>query len=109
MRISIFGLGYVGSVSMVCLAWDGHDLVGVDVDQSKLDLIRSGCGIGSWGGQRPRLGGYVTGTGSTPGRPSPEGVHVAYPLGYPSRKEFLQDYRRRTAWVRGLSDRVVPG
>lgn len=42
MRISIFGLGYVGSVSMVCLARDGHDLVGVDVDQSKLDLIRSG-------------------------------------------------------------------
>ncbi len=47
-------------------------------------------------------------TGPTPGRPRPEGVHVAYPLDYPSRKEFLEDYRRRAAWVRALYDRVVP-
>jgi hypothetical protein len=26
----------------------------------------------------------------------------------PSRKEFLDDYRRRTTWVRALYDRVVP-
>jgi hypothetical protein len=25
------------------------------------------CGIGSWGGRRPSLGGYVTGTGATDG------------------------------------------
>jgi hypothetical protein len=50
---------------------------------------------GSWGGQRPRLGDYVTGMGPTPGRPLPEGVHVAYPLW---RKDFLENYyRRRTA------------
>lgn len=42
MRISIFGLGYVGVVSMACLARDGHVLVGVDVDSYKLEMIRNG-------------------------------------------------------------------
>jgi glutamate-ammonia-ligase adenylyltransferase len=38
--------------------------------------------------------------GPIPGR-------LAKSLEYPSRKEFLQDYRRRTAWVRALYERVV--
>lgn len=40
-RISIFGLGYVGAVSLACLARDGHKVTGVDVDPVKLDLIRN--------------------------------------------------------------------
>ena len=42
MNVSIFGLGYVGAVSLACLARDGHSVIGVDIDQAKLDLIRNG-------------------------------------------------------------------
>jgi GDP-mannose 6-dehydrogenase len=42
MNISIFGLGYVGCVSMGCLAQLGHDITGVDVNQNKIDLINRG-------------------------------------------------------------------
>ena len=42
MNISIIGLGYVGAVSLACLARDGHRVVGVDIDQGKLDQIAAG-------------------------------------------------------------------
>jgi GDP-mannose 6-dehydrogenase len=42
MKIAVFGLGYVGCVSAACLADLGHDVVGVDVNQDKLTMVREG-------------------------------------------------------------------
>lgn len=42
MRVSVFGLGYVGSVSAAALAADGHDVVGVDVNPGKVEAINDG-------------------------------------------------------------------
>ncbi|WP_231737986.1 nucleotide sugar dehydrogenase [Terracidiphilus gabretensis] len=42
LRISVFGLGYVGTVSAGCLAYDGHEVIGVDPVQGKVDIINAG-------------------------------------------------------------------
>lgn len=42
MKISIFGLGYVGCVSLGCLGSMGYSVIGVDINQSKVDLVNEG-------------------------------------------------------------------
>ena len=44
MRVSVLGLGYVGSVSAGCLTALGHTVVGVDISRMKVDLINAGRG-----------------------------------------------------------------
>jgi GDP-mannose 6-dehydrogenase len=42
MKVAVFGLGYVGSVTAACLAANGHDVWGVDVDTAKVEPITAG-------------------------------------------------------------------
>ncbi len=42
MRLSIFGMGYVGVVSGACLAQRGHEVTGVDVSPEKVEMLLSG-------------------------------------------------------------------
>ncbi len=42
MRISVVGLGYVGAVCSACFANEGHEVIGMDIDAVKVDLINQG-------------------------------------------------------------------
>jgi GDP-mannose 6-dehydrogenase len=42
VKISVFGLGYIGSVSAGCLAALGHEVIGVDPVAAKVDLVNRG-------------------------------------------------------------------
>lgn len=56
MKISVFGLGYVGTVSVGCLAKDGHRVIGVDVNADKVAALNSGTAPIV----EPEIGGFIS-------------------------------------------------
>ena len=42
MKVAVFGLGYVGTVTAACLANNGHDVWGVDPESAKVDMVENG-------------------------------------------------------------------
>ncbi|WP_370390326.1 nucleotide sugar dehydrogenase [uncultured Winogradskyella sp.] len=42
MNIGVFGLGYVGVVCCACFSREGHNVIGVDVDKAKVNLVNQG-------------------------------------------------------------------
>ncbi len=68
MKISVFGLGYVGCVSGACIAELGHQVVGVDVNPTKVEMINSGrppvieTGLSEFMGKVTRTGRFAATT-----------------------------------------------
>jgi GDP-mannose 6-dehydrogenase len=42
MKVAVFGLGYVGCTAIACIASQGHAVIGIDVNEDKVGLIRQG-------------------------------------------------------------------
>src|SRR4030042_5139276 len=96
MKIAVIGTGYVGLVTGTCLADLGHEVIGVDKDEAKIDMLNRGkvtiyeVGLPDWrGGKLGRSLGFTTNT--------PEAVFnseiVFITVGTPQGEEGKADMR----------------
>src|SRR2546421_964792 len=89
MRLSVFGLGYVGCVSAACFAKEGHEVTGVDVNPLKVGIINDGqspiveAGIGELIGEMRGAGRVPATTDSREGVMSSD--HSLVCVGTPSQ------------------------
>jgi GDP-mannose 6-dehydrogenase len=106
MKVNVYGLGYVGSVSAACLASAGHDVVGIDVDRAKVESMNRGVSSVVEPGLTELIGAAVT---SGKLRAAPEGDRGAQLsmvcVGTPSNENgsLCLDYVRRAATQIGRS------
>ena len=78
MRILVWGLGYVGTVSAACLAQLGHEVRGVEPNLTKVEALNAGrCAIKET--ELEQLIGQMAATGRL--RAAPEGVSLIPCLG----------------------------
>src|SRR5262249_31130101 len=108
MRVSIFGLGYVGCVSAASLAAEGHEVVGVDVNPERVDGITEGGGPIVEPGLDELLKSGVTGQRLRATTDTAEAVHATdlslICVGTPSRKNGSLDLTYLTRVCEQIGD-----
>jgi GDP-mannose 6-dehydrogenase len=110
MRISVFGLGYVGVVTAACLAKDSHEIIGVDVSQNKVDMINAGQSpiTEEYIGELVQKGvssGTMAAT-TDPGRGIEKSDMAMICVGTPSRQDGSIDTKYVEAVIRQIGERL---
>ncbi|RLJ16979.1 UDP-glucose 6-dehydrogenase [bacterium endosymbiont of Escarpia laminata] len=111
MKVTIFGSGYVGLVTGACLAEVGNDVVCVDVDPAKIDLLNSG-GIPIYEPgleamvQRNREAGRLTFT-LDPKKGVEHGLFQFIAVGTPPDEDGSADLQYVTAVARSIAEHMT--
>ncbi len=109
MRISVFGSGYVGLVTGVCLADLGNEVICADVDEDKVKLLNSGDPVIYEPGLRDLLSrnlreGRITFTTDTKKAVEPEIIYIA--VGTPEGEDGNADLSAVFAVARTIHDNM---
>jgi UDPglucose 6-dehydrogenase len=102
MKITVIGAGYVGLVTAACLSDSGNDVVGIDVDAAKIDLLNSGGvpiyepGLQEMIERNRDSGRLVFTTDYTQGVPSARIIFIA--VGTPESKNESREADLKYVW-----------